>query len=69
MTDGKDATTSATNLAIAALVSNYLISHGIQLDAGTLLAIGAGLAGFWGRWRAGGIRSILTVQIRQPKNT
>lgn len=36
---GKDATISATNLAIAALISNYLYTHGIQLDPETIIAI------------------------------
>lgn len=64
---GKDATTSATNLAIAALISNYLYTHGIQLDPETIIAIATTLIGFWGRWRAGGIASILRFKISQPK--
>lgn len=63
----KDATTSATNLAIAALISNYLYTHGIQLDPETIIAIATTLLAFWGRWRAGGIASILGIKISQPK--
>lgn len=64
---GKDATISATNLAIAALIGNYLYTHGIQVDPETILAILSALAAFWGRWRAGGIASIINFKISQPK--
>lgn len=64
---GKDATISTTNLAIAALISNYLYTHGIQLDPETIIAIATTLIGFWGRWRAGGVASVLGIKIPQPK--
>jgi hypothetical protein len=61
--DGKDATTSITNLAIAGLLSNYLLTNGIAVDPGTIIAVGTAALAWFGRWRAGGIKSIAGVSI------
>jgi hypothetical protein len=62
----KDALQSSTNIALATLLSTYLATQGIALDAQTIIAIGATLIGFFGRWRAGGIVKVAGIKIPQP---
>ena len=66
--ESKDALQSTTNYAIAALVVTFLASHGVVLDLETAAALVSAAVGFFGRWKAGGIKSVAGVAIPQPES-
>lgn len=66
--EGKDAFASVTNWSlIASAISAILAANGVAVDAASIAAILAAAAGFFGRWRAGGIKSIAGIAVPQPK--
>jgi hypothetical protein len=66
--DGKDATLSTTNwMLIAGPIAALLAANGVVVEVTTVATVLAVVAGFWGRWRAGGIKSVAGFAIPQPK--
>jgi hypothetical protein len=66
--DGKDAFASVTNWSlIAGGISAVLAANGIIVDVATVTAILSVVVGMFGRWRAGGIKSVVGLPVPQPK--
>lgn len=66
--EGKDAFASVTNWSlIATAISMYLNSQGIFVDVTTVTQVLGLVGAAFGRWKAGGIKSVAGVALPQPK--
>jgi 4-amino-4-deoxy-L-arabinose transferase-like glycosyltransferase len=65
---GKDAALSITNIgALVSLIAMFAASRGYYVDEATLTGIVSFAITVYGRWRAGGVASVLGVPIPQSK--
>lgn len=69
MIQGKDAALSVTNIsAVISLIAMLLASQGYFVDEATLTGVVSFATTLYGRWRAGGFKSVFGISIRkQPE--